>query len=110
MTKALESLLQSRRGLVPKVPDQYRLYYDDEGKPLFYSSEDLPGRYIIVDQDTYNQGRYDLLVINGKIRSLSADTFRKLVPAETGTACHPTNVMIVDPSSNYYWKLKGYEN
>ena len=27
-------------------PVYYRLYYSDEGEPLFYSHDDLPGKYI----------------------------------------------------------------
>ena len=46
----------------------FRLYYDKEtGKPLFYTSEEHEGDYLIVDKQTYAEGRYDILIRNEQI-------------------------------------------
>ena len=51
------------------VPEEikpvYRLYYGDNGQPLFYSMEDCPGNYIDIDQATFNQASSQVCVKNG---------------------------------------------
>jgi len=93
-------------------PIFYRLYHDDLGEPLFYSMEDLPGKYIDIDAETFSQGRYDVVVINGKIVSLSRINMvkQKLIPWHSGTPCDPTDVMIIRPDSGHYWKKHIYED
>jgi hypothetical protein len=34
-------------------PIFFRLYYKEDGSPIVYTMEDLPGNYIDVDRDTY---------------------------------------------------------
>jgi len=90
---------------------EYRLYYDPEsGTPLFYSMEDEQGTYIVVDKKTYNQGNYHCRVEKGKLLNLNiTGNFRKLVPSNSGTSTHPTNIMIVSEKGTN-WKLKTYED
>lgn len=90
---------------------EYRLYYEPEsGTPLFYSMDDEPGTYIVVDKKTYNQGNYHCTVANGKIINLNTiGNCRKLVPSDSGIGTHPANIMIVSKKGKY-WKLKTYEN
>ena len=49
------------------VPVTYRLYHDDQGQPLFYSMEQLPGTYIEVDQASYVCASHQVLVRDGKL-------------------------------------------
>jgi len=90
---------------------EYRLYYDLEScTPLFYSMEDEPGTYIVVNKDTYNQGNYHCRVEKGKIVNLNTTgTYRKLVPSNTGVTTHTDNVMIVTETGKN-WALKTYED
>jgi len=90
---------------------EYRLYYDpDSGTPLFYSMEEEPGTYITIDKTIYNQGNYHCLVEKGKIINLNiVGNYRKLVPADSGTCTHDTNVMIVS-NQGTHWKLRTYED
>lgn len=86
---------------------EFRLYYDTQGNPLCYACEDLPGDYIVIDQETYAQGRYDVKIIDGEITPLSEFVYyNKITPSNSGTACRKDNALIVDPNSKTFWSLK----
>ena len=90
-------------------PVFYRLYHDDQGRPLFYSMEDVPGTYIELDQETFAQGKSRVRVINGVLTELTYQTTEKLVPGDSGTMCHGTDVTIVVMQNGTYWSKKIYE-
>jgi hypothetical protein len=74
----------------------YRLYHDEQGFPLFFSQEDLPGNYIDIDQTTYNTPHTHIRVIDGKLVTLdTSSAITKLTPTEYGVPCHPQDVSIV---------------
>ena len=88
----------------------YRLYYDDQGLPLFYSAEDLPGNYITIDQETFNRSASNVRVVKGQLVKNSHSHTTKLVPHHQGTRCAVSDVTIVvnsDPAQ--YWTKKTYE-
>ena len=88
---------------------EFRLYYDSEGNPVTYASEDLPGDYLVVDQDTYSQGRYDIRIVDGEIVPLRDFVYyNKMIPSDSGTACHPDNALLVEPESTSFWSTKTY--
>jgi len=98
----------------PLVKPEFRLYYDDKGKVLFYSCEKPEGNYIVIDATTYAIGRPDLRVIDGKV-SVAAPSLvvSKLMPNEEGITCAEEDISIV-VDSNYKgktvnWKLNTYE-
>ena len=78
-------------------PVIYRLYHDDEGRPIIYTMEDLPGTYIEVDQTTYTLGSYRVKVVDGKLIVLApAVTAKKLQPSQDqGTPCDTRDVCVV---------------
>ena len=85
-------------------PVTYRLYYDDEGRPIIYTMEDLPGTYIEVDQATYIYGSFGVKVVEGKLIIIQpAITAKKLQPSQNqGTPCDPRDVcVVVDHSENH---------
>ena len=45
--------------------------FDDKGKVICYSGQELEGNYIIIDAATYAEGRPDIRVIDGKISKAS---------------------------------------
>ena len=74
----------------------YRLYYKDNGSPIIYSMENLPGNYIEVDQPTYVLAPFNVRVIDGKLVYIKpVVTVKKLQPSIDGTACNPHDVCIV---------------
>ncbi len=77
----------------------YRLYHDEQGLPLFFSQEDLPGKYINLDQTTYNTPHTHIRVIDGKLVTLDTNVITKLTPTIYGVSCHPQDVSIVVDSA-----------
>jgi hypothetical protein len=74
----------------------YRLYYNDDGSPIIYSMEDLPGNYIKVDQSIYILAPFNVKVSDGKLVYIKpVITVKKLQPSIDGTACNPQDVCIV---------------
>jgi hypothetical protein len=87
----------------------YRLYYDDQGCPLFYSMEQLPGNYIELDRETWTQSPTNIRIKNGKLEYIEKYQALKLVPvSRNGTACHPRDVCIVvdQQQSHTKWGFK----
>jgi hypothetical protein len=80
---------------VEPQPIIYRLYHDQQGLPLFFSQEDLPGKYIDIDRDTYVNPPTHMRVVDGKIVVLNTNVVTKLTPTRHGTACHPQDICVV---------------
>lgn len=91
------------------VPVTYRLYHDDQGCPLFYSMEDLPGTYIDIDQETFAKNSTRVRVRNGKLVEVTWKTTQKIVPSNSGTMCHEQDVAIVVKQNGTYWSKQTYE-
>ena len=79
------------------TPLFYRLYYNDDGSPIIYSMEELPGNYIEVDQETYVLAPFNVRVIGSKLVYIKPMlTVKKLQPTNSnGTACDPSDVCVV---------------
>jgi hypothetical protein len=98
----------------PIIKPEFRLYYDDKGKVLFYTCDKPEGQYIVIDANTFAQGRPDIRVVDGKIGSLeSGAVVSKLVLHDEGKLCATEDISIVvdetyDGKTNK-WKLITYE-
>ena len=93
-------------------PVFYRLYYNDNGTPIIYSMEELPGNYIDIDQPTYALASFNVRVINGTLTYIKPGiTVKKLQPSDQGTACDPSDVCIVvtDDQPNIKWTIVNNE-
>lgn len=90
----------------------YRLYYDDSGNPIVYSTEDLDYKYIEVTPEQYALNNYNIVIRNNQI--IDKTNFiitTKLVPSTSGTPCDPTDVTVVVTNSQAkHWILKHYDN
>ena len=97
----------------PIIKPEFRLYYDDKGNVLFYTCEKPAGNYVVIDSDTYAQGRPDVVVIDGKVAgAITGSVVSKLIPNIEGTTCATEDLSIVVDSSYdniTKWKLKTYE-
>ena len=78
-------------------PVTYRLYHNTDGTARFYTMEDLPGEYILVDRETYVADCRHVRVAQGKLIFVAPTRTVKLLRPGTdaGTACHPRNVAVV---------------
>jgi hypothetical protein len=85
-------------------PVHYRLYYDDTGLPLFYSHEDLLGKYIDVTPEQFALQDRSVKVIDGRLVRQRTVRMTKLVPADSGTLCHTKDVTVVTDQQGQYWK------
>ena len=98
----------------PLEKPEFRLYYDDKGKALFYSCEKPEGNYIVIDATTYAIGKPDVRVIDGKISTVTPEAVvSKLMPSDEGVICTEEDISIV-VDDNYTektikWKLTTYE-
>jgi len=92
------------------VPVFYRLYHQD-GVPLFYSMEDLPGTYIDIDAETFARSPVHVRVKDDKLVERIWKITTKLVPSEIGTPCHPDDVaIVVSPEEEHQcWSKQTYE-
>ena len=94
---------------IPKI--FYRLYYDDRGRPLFWTMQDEPRNYIETDQETYQLQPKHIRVRDGKLVELITQDIKKLVPGTTGACCDPRDVCVVvaENQPNIKWSLKNDE-
>jgi len=103
-----EELVAIHAAMPLPQPVFYRLYYDQDGKPLVYTMEDLPGNYIEVDRETYVVSPTSVKVVNGGLVYLTIRNSEKLRPSEQGTPCHARDVAIVDSNSKTFWSKYFY--
>lgn len=94
-------------------PISFRLYYDQQGNPVCYTMDDLPGNYIEIDQQSYLQHLWNVRVVNQKLVVLPQTvTVNKLVPGtEQGVCCDPRDVTVVvnQQQQHVKWNSKNYE-
>jgi|688.fasta_scaffold359463_3 hypothetical protein len=101
-------------GILHDMPEPkpvfFRLYHQD-GVPLFYSMEDIPGTYVEIDAETFSRSSMHVRVRDGKLVESIWRTTAKLVPSAHGTPCHPYNVAIVVPETEPHqrWSKQTYE-
>lgn len=90
----------------PEIKPVYRrLYYNDIGEPLFYSQEDLPGKYIDVTPEQFALQDQSVKIVDGKLIRRRTARMTKLAPADSGTLCHTTDVtVVVIAQPGQYWK------
>lgn len=90
---------------------EFRLYYDENGKVLFYTCDKPEGDYIVIDSDTYFQSRFDIKIVEGKITKIyDKMLIAKLTPSDSGTSCYSSDVSIIhDGINSKKWSLKTNE-
>lgn len=87
---------------------EHRLYYDDNGDLVCYTSEKLEGNYIVIDELTMAIGNPFVRVVDGKIVQPNAGyIITKLVPSNSGTSCSIEDVCIItNEEPKQFWDVK----
>lgn len=100
----------------PFVPEplEFRLYFDDNGKVVCYTTEKPEGNYIVVERQIYLEARTDIRVVNGEIiKSQQGAVITKLVPSNSGIRCATHDVNIIVPEDytgpTIVWDTQKYE-
>jgi len=90
---------------------EYKIYYNPaSGTVLDYTTDNLPGTYIIVDKDTFYCHRFDIRIQDKKIIAMKHKV-GKLRPNIDGTPCHPKDITIItDKMPALHWKNHTYDN
>lgn len=77
-------------------PIKFRLYHDQDGRPLCYSMEDLPYNFIEIDSLVYAHADMNVRVIDGRLIILKPrQNFYKIKPGPVGVPCHPQDVCVI---------------
>lgn len=95
----------------PPPPLQYRLYYDAQGNPLFYTMQEEPGNYVEIDEETFHAAPINVKVVDGKLKIRKTVAVSKLAPGDYGTPCAKNDICVVVDASQIHtkWSLKNHD-
>lgn len=109
----LDDFLRDALSQLPPLPEsrqEYRVYFDDNGQLLFYSMEDLPGNYVVVDREFYASTPTNVRLREGKLVVISAPTSTKLVPSEHGVSCDARDITVISEHQPCQtWMKRNYD-
>lgn len=94
-------------------PVKYRLYYNDDGSPKCYTMDELDGKYIEVDLETYINHTWNVRVVDEKLQVIPiTKRVNKLTPSVfDGISCHTQDICVVVKSdqSHIKWTVTNNE-
>lgn len=107
--KLLAELLQ--RLQKPKQEQiEYRLYYDSNGRVITYSTENLPGKYLVITREQFSEARSDVIVQNNVIvQTHLKNTVHKLKKNKVSRVCSKYDVSIIIDTDVSEWKMVSYD-
>ena len=89
-------------------PISYRLYHNEDGTPIIYTMEALPGAYIEVDQETYTRASHQVKVCDGRLVTIEPKMHATKLTKDqdSGSPCDPRDVCVIvhDSSPHQKWK------
>lgn len=115
-----DALKQAFESWVPPPPQliEYRLYHDDQGRPLFMASSGFPdsGNYILISRELYDRANYsNLRVVNGELKviDISGQHRVQLHKSDSGFSVVNGHAnLLVEKADNYtdieYYDYKNY--
>lgn len=96
------------------VPVEFRAYYDEAGKVLFYTCDKPEGNYIVIDPLAFAEKRFDVRVKDGKlVKIVPGMIITKLKPnLEKGKCTSNQDISIIvnaEHKEHIKWKLDNHE-
>jgi hypothetical protein len=92
-------------------PVLFRLYHDEQGRPLEYSQEDHAGQYTDITPEQFVRADFRVRIVNGSIIPQDPPLPPSLRRDSTGVRCHALDVTVIthqEPSQS--WSMKQNEN
>lgn len=90
---------------------EFRLYYDEHGKVVTYTSENLPGNFITITKQQYAEARSDVIVKDGKIvtthKAVHVDKYTKNLVEGVKTSKYDINIL--SDVDYVYWKFEQHD-
>lgn len=90
---------------------EYRLYYDSLGRVITYTTESLPGNYLIISREQYAEANPNIMIVNNQIANKSTRLVSKVTKnLEHGieTSKYDVNVIVKDDPHSVYWATEIY--
>lgn len=105
-----EELVAIHASVAAPDPVILKLYYDNHGTPIVYTTDSRDGNYIEVDPETFACAPMNVRVVNGQLQHLPRPLYRhRLVPSSHGIQCHLQDVAVIVADSGQYWNTTNYE-
>lgn len=91
----------------PAAAVSYRLYYNEQGSPVCYTMEDLPGQFVEITAKQFARSDSHVTVRDGAIHATPAPRPLQLIPAAHGTPCavHDVSIVVDSQQPHLTWKL-----
>jgi hypothetical protein len=80
---------------------EYRVYYNDDGSIITYTTDNLSGRYLVITKEEYARADHTMVVIDNKLYSKSDfRTISKYIKSGTGIKTSKYSINIIDNSED----------
>lgn len=87
---------------------EYRVYYDMDGSIITYTTEKLPGDYIIITQNQFAEARSDARVINDKLimPHKTKVAFKMVKNLSSGVKTSKYDINVLTDIDYVYWGIE----
>lgn len=92
---------------------EFRAYYKNDGTIITYSTENLPGDYVVITREQYAEARSDARVIDGQLTLSNRRTHVSKLAKNRGggirTSKYDVSIISDDKIESVYYTIKAYE-
>lgn len=103
-------LVSAQRTKLPTI--EFRVYYDDSGKVLTYTSEKLEGNYLVVTREQYLEARADAVVRDGQLHytHIMSHLYKMTRNSTEGVKTSKYDINILSETGDTtFWNYTSYE-